>query len=257
METLINPRENFYFGLSLFLSISVYLLLFAWIIYVPEEGWIILIYIVLFAVFFFLLRGFLIGNLKGNAIRVSEKQFPEVYRLAQQYSSQMGLKPVPAIFILQSGGLLNAFATRFLGRNFVVIYSEVLELAYGEGLLALGFVICHELAHIKRGHLTKRKFITPALIMPFLGKAYSRACEYTCDRFGAYFQQDGALAGLMVLAAGIKLYHIVDKTEFMSQANSEKGFWTWLAEIFSSHPQLTKRAKALDDSLKMHQPAIA
>ena len=109
--------------------------------------------------------------------------------------------------MIQAGGLLNAFATRFFGRDFVVIYSDVLELAYSEGDAELAFVICHELAHIKRKHLTRRLLLYPSMLIPFLGAAYSRACEYTCDRFGAHYQPDGALGGLLVLAAGKMLYH--------------------------------------------------
>ena len=109
----------------------------------------------------------------------------------------MELNPVPAIYVLQAGGLLNAFATRFLGRSFVVIYSDVLELAYMKGEAELAFVICHELAHIKRKHLAWRWFLYPSMLIPFLGAAYSRACEYTCDRFGAHYRPDGALGGFL------------------------------------------------------------
>ena len=50
--------------------------------------------------------------------------------------------------MVQSGGLLNAFATRFSFRNLVVLYSDVMELAYEQGESAVDFIIAHELAHI-------------------------------------------------------------------------------------------------------------
>lgn len=70
---------------------------------------------------------------RGNGIRISEKQFPEVYQLAQQSATKMKLERMPSIYIIQAGGVLNAFAVRFLGSNHVVIYSEIFALALEQG----------------------------------------------------------------------------------------------------------------------------
>ncbi len=240
MESLVHPKEKVYFVISLVISLLVYVVLVVSIVGIA--------YIVIGVITVFILHGLFIGGIRGNGIRVSDRQFPEVYRLAQHLAGQMGLNPVPAIYVLQAGGLLNAFATRFLGRNFVVIYSDVLELAYEKGASAVAFVICHELAHIKRRHLTWRWLLYPAMMIPFLGTAYSRACEYTCDRIAAHYQPDGAAAGLLVLAAGKKLYRTVNLEEFCNQAETERGFWIWFSEILSTHPNLPRRINALRKS---------
>lgn len=237
MESLVHPKERIYFGISLTISLLVYLLL---VVSIVGIAW-----IALGAFLALIANGLFIGSLRGNSIRVSERQFPEVHRLVQEISGQMGQDPVPAVYVMQAGGLLNAFATRFLGRNFVVIFSDVLELAYEKGESALAFVICHELAHVKRKHLARRWLLFPSMMIPFLNTAYSRACEYTCDRFGLHYQPNGAVAGLLVLAAGKKLYQNVDPAEFSSQADQEGGFWIWFAEILSTHPNLPKRVRAL------------
>ena len=236
MESLVHPKEKIYFRILLVISLIGYLIL---IFSIAGIG-----YLVAGMIITLILHGLFIGALRGNGIRVSEKQFPEVYRLTEQYANQMGLSPVPSVYVLQAGGLLNAFATRFLGRNFVIIYSDVFELAY-EKESALAFIICHELAHLKRKHLTKLWLLYPAMIIPFLGSAYSRACEYTCDRFGAHFRPDGASLGFLILAAGKKLYRNVNLQEYIDQAENERGFWVWFSEIVSSHPNLPKRIKAL------------
>lgn len=74
---------------------------------------------------------------------------------------------------------------------------------------------------------------------------YSRACEYTCDRFGAHYRADGAVKGLLVLAAGKKLYRQVDAHDYSSHAEAERGFWVGFAEILSTHPNLPKRVQAV------------
>jgi Zn-dependent protease with chaperone function len=242
MDELIYPKEKLYFVISLVISIIIYIALIVSIVGI--------VYIVLGALIAVLTHGFFLGQIRGNAVRVSEKQFPEVFRIATELAQQMQLNPLPAIYVLQAGGLLNAFATRFLGRNFVIIYSDVLELAYEKGEAELAFVLAHELAHIKRKHMSKRLLLYPSLLVPFLGHAYSRACEYTSDRFGAHFRPDGALGGIAVLAAGKKLYRNVNQQEFSNQSFSETGFWIWFAEILSTHPNLPKRVNEIQQHLR-------
>jgi len=154
---------------------------------------------------------------------------------------------MPDTYVLQSGGMLNAFATRFASRDFAVIYSDVLELAYKQGEPALRFIVGHEFAHLKRRHIQKRLWLLPALFIPFLGKAYSRACEYTCDRMSAFLNSDGAVDGLLVLAAGKGLYKMVNVQEFVSLAKLQRGFWSVFSEIISTHPHLYKRLQEVTD----------
>jgi Zn-dependent protease with chaperone function len=211
----------------------------------PEVGATILAYGLLFSLIGLFAHGLALGRIRGNSIRVSERQFPQLHRLAVAHSKRLGLKQAPIVYIMESGGLLNAFATRFSGRDFVIIHSDVLELALAQGEAAVGFIVGHELAHVWRGHLKYRWLTTPGRLFPYLGAAYSRACEYTCDRIGAFCQPDGAISGLLALAAGKELHAHVDVKEFAGQAESDKGFWIRRAELMSSHPLLPKRVAAL------------
>jgi Zn-dependent protease with chaperone function len=189
-------------------------------------------------------------------VRVSSKQFPELNALADQHSRRLGLDETPAIFVLQSGGVLNAFATKFLGRNFVILNSDVLALATQKGEKAVSFVLGHELGHVRRHHMTVRTFLYPAMVFPFLAGAYSRACEYTCDRFGNALEPEGGVDGLLVLAAGRDLYTQVNAAEFSAQRETESGFFVRFAEILSTHPNLPKRVAALN-AVRKPAPAPA
>ncbi len=241
MESLVHPKERVYFAIALIISLIVYALLIVSLVGI--------LYIALGALMFLIAHGMFIGNVRGNGVRVSERQFADLHGLVARLSREMELQKPPEVYILQAGGFLNAFATRFLGRNFVVIFSDVLELAYRNGESALAFVVAHELAHLKRQHLALRWLLVPGRLVPFLGTAYSRACEYSCDRFGAHYRPDGALDGLFVLAAGKRLYAQVDVEELRSQAQFDRGFWTWLAVIFSTHPHLPKRVAAVAERI--------
>ena len=68
-------------------------------------------------IYLILVRAMMVGSLRGNAIRVSERQFGDVHAMVQRFSAQLGLKKAPRVYVMQSGGMLNAFATRFLNIN--------------------------------------------------------------------------------------------------------------------------------------------
>lgn len=245
MPDLVHPRERVLYGLIIVVSLGLYALLGLIVLAQPEFFLSVAFYGGLFAIAALVAHGHAIGRLRGNAIRVGERQFPLLHQAVEEHARRLGLARVPEVYVVESGGLLNAFATRFLGRDFMVVHSDVLELAIAEGEPALGFIVGHELGHLWRGHLERRWLTAPGRLTPYLGKAYSRACEYTCDRVGAHCRPDGAIQGLIVLAAGKQLHPQVDVREFAAQAVTQRGFWVRRAELGSAHPYLPKRVAAL------------
>ncbi len=204
-----------------------------------------------YAVFFLVLRlivtTLFLGHLKGNAIKIDEKQFPEIFTILKEHCKALDIDTVPDVYLLQGNGMLNAFAARLARRNVVVLYSDILEVAYQEGMGAISFIIGHELGHIKRNHVSSIKslLIWPASWIPFLNLAYSRACEYTCDNVGYALCPKDAAKGLLVLGAGKKLYKQVSIDQLLYNKQSESGFATGFAEMFSTHPTLLKRVAAV------------
>lgn len=249
MDHLVHPKERLYFAVSLGASVLIYAALIASVVGIA--------YIVAAAVVGAVLHGLFVGAVRGNGVRVSPEQFPEIDRLTRDLAARMGVSPVPTVYVLQAGGLLNAFATRFLRRDFIVVYSDVLELAYASGEAELAFVVAHELAHLKRRHLVWQPILAPAALIPFLGAAYSRACEHTCDRMAAWHCPEGAVTGLLVLAAGKQLYRRVNAEAFRAQGASDGGFWVWLAEVLSSHPRLPHRLEVVEELLAGAAPRLA
>lgn len=198
-------------------------------------------YAVVIVLYIFFAKGIMVGHFRGNGIRVSEQQFPEVYAIYKAELQKLGIRKEPKLYCVQSNGVLNAFATRMAFHNYVVVYSEILQAAYEKGVDAVAFVLAHELGHIKRGHLIKNFFIYPAAVIFPFRLAYSRACEYTCDLIGRQTTSDKAVDGLVILAAGKKLGGLVNIPEYVRTARDEHGFWVWFAEFMSTHPNLPKR----------------
>lgn len=238
-KELTSSRETPYFVISIIFSLFLYILAAVSLIGIAIV--LALLAIILYA------NMIMMGSIRGNGIRISEKQFPDVYERVVELSTQMNLKKVPDVFVIHSEGAFNAFATRFLGRNMVVIYSEVFELAREHGQAELDFIIAHELAHVKRRHVWKSILTMPASFVPFLSQAYSRSCEYTCDREAAYMIQNGVAAkqALTILGVGKKLYTEVNEDAYLEQIHTESNVAVWLSEVLSSHPLLPKRIQAV------------
>ncbi|MFT5318938.1 MAG: Zn-dependent protease with chaperone function [Chlamydiales bacterium] len=251
----ISTREYVYLSIRVLLSsvfyiFSLFSLKSLYVTGIPEEYatlvYIYCTYAALIILFIFVQHGALVGYIKGNAIKASPTQLPELYEIVTDYSKKLGLKKAPCTYVLQGNGALNAFATRFASRNFVVILADLMETASQEGNKTVEFIVAHELGHIKRKHTSflKSLFLFPSCFIPFLNKAYSRACEYTCDSIANSLCPEGSTTGLITLVAGKQLHKRVNVEEYISNSEREKGFWKWYAELRSTHPNLPKRIKA-------------
>ena len=187
----------------------------------------------------------LLGHLRGNAVKVSHNQFKDIYAIAQAQADQLGLDDAPTIYVIEGHGMFNAFAMRFFFRNYVVLFSKVLESAYKQGGQdAVAFVIAHELGHLKLGHVTWwHVFLTlPASVILFpLGLAYSRVCEYEADAVATRLARKGVKQGIIALAVGPYLAGKVDHEAYLSDAVEDKGFATWYSMVFSTHPHVADR----------------
>ncbi|WLR42894.1 M48 family metallopeptidase [Bacillus carboniphilus] len=210
-KKLIHQKEDAYFILSVIFSVMAYIGIAFTIIGIP-------ILLAVVAILFFM-QGVFIGQIRGNGVKLSHKQFPDFYKKLEKLSQDMELKKTPDVYVVESSGMLNAFATRFFGRNMVILYSEIFELLKEGHEEELTFVLAHELAHIKRNHMLKSLLLLPSSFMPFLTEAYSRGCEYTCDRMAAkYIESPNAAANaLTVLAIGKDLFTHVDRDDYINQ----------------------------------------
>jgi Zn-dependent protease with chaperone function/type II secretory pathway pseudopilin PulG len=204
-------------------------------------------YGVIGVVFTLVAHALFLANIKGNGVRVSARQFPELDARCQRAAQALGLQGAPDVYLIQAGGALNAFATKLLTRKFMVIYSDLADEC--EDPRQLDFVIGHEMGHLAAGHLRWNAFRWPFMMMPWLGAAYLRAREYTSDRCGYAFVGDveSSMRGLVVLAAGGKHAAKADLPAFMEQRLETGSFWSAVLELVSSHPYLCKRVAALQE----------
>jgi Zn-dependent protease with chaperone function len=247
---LVYKNEKRLFGLMLVLSVLV------WAGLLLGTKGLVLVYALFIFLFYCFAQSALVSYIKGTGVRITAEQYPDLMQQIDSCCRKLDVDKEPQAYLLQMGGMMNAFATRFLGRDFLVLYSEVVDgLAHNPD--ALNFYIGHELGHIKRKHLSWSTVLAPASVLPLVGAAYSRAREYTCDRHGlaACDNPVNAEHGLAVLAAGGKRGRGLNAQAYVDQSSQTEGFWMSFHELVGDYPWLVKRMAAVRALAAGHEPS--
>jgi len=188
---------------------------------------------------------------KTNAIRVSERQLPEVYQVAKLGCDKLGMK-YPEVYVLQQN-VWNAFATKIFGRRMVVLLSGAVDSILLKGdHQQLAFLVGHELGHHWAGHLDLRqKLARLGGVVVWLGLWHSRRAELTCDRVGLYCAGSLKASQLALINAtvGAQLANRVAPEEAIAQWRQHRGeFFVRYRTLYSTHPHLLARIDHLNEA---------
>jgi Zn-dependent protease with chaperone function/type II secretory pathway pseudopilin PulG len=238
MNELVYPRERTLGAITLVLGILI------WIALIVGTFGVALIILLLGYIAYLFAQSALIAHIKGNGVELTETQFPDLYAQFNDCCARLQLIIRPQAYILNGNGGLNAFATQFLGTQYVVLMSDVVD-AMDQHTDGVRFYIGHELGHLRMKHLDFGHLLRwPALWLPLVGAAYSRARESTCDRHGLACSNspEAAVRALVVLSAGVERWQKLDLNAYLQQAKHSAGFWMSFHELIAGYPWLTKRA---------------
>ena len=194
-------------------------------------------------------------------IRVTEKNFPEIYAKVKEFSKLLGFKKEPEVYVEQMNGAINAYASWVPGKYYVHLNAEVIELLYLEhkDLDTISFIMGHEFGHLYYRHmyLPLNFFANMGGVIPFVGQYFlgpllQRAREYSVDRV-AQVLTDGKCGAetMMFLSAGRHVYKYVDAEDYMDYVNKDKNFVEkfarFVTNMIASHPINPFRTKAILD----------
>ena len=236
MDELVYPGERNLSTITLILGIII------WIIFIVGTVGVALLVLLLGFIAYLFAHSAVIAHIRGNGVELSERQLPDLYAQFSQCCDRLRMQNRPRAFVMNGNGTLNAFATRFLGSPYVVLLSSVVD-AMADNPDGVRFYIGHELGHLRMRHLSGRIWRWPALWIPLLGAAYSRAKESTCDRHGAACGSSpiNSARALAALSAGARSWKELDVESYALQANEPPGFWMSFHELTSAYPWLSKR----------------
>ena len=255
MNQNVFPRDRALTVVSLVIGILIWVAASAILIRLAGAGALIgavsaaAVAVLLSFVAYVFVKSAVIAHLRGNAIEVTEHQLSDIFAQLTECCQALGVTKAPTMYIQNGNGVLNAFATWFLGHKYVILLSGVVD-AMEPNPNGVRFYIGHELGHILRHDNPLVGLLRwPALRLPLLGAAYSRARESTCDRHGLACSQspETAARSLSALSAGAKSWAHVSLDGYRQQVAAGKGFWMSFHELVSSYPWTAKRAIRLLD----------
>jgi Zn-dependent protease with chaperone function len=203
---------------------------------------------------------------QANAVRVSERQFPEVHRLYSDVLETLDAPERYPLFISQTP-VVNAGAYG-MDKPFIILNSGAIRLLDHEN--ELRYLLGHEVGHVLSGHVLYRTMMViliqlAQLGFPIIGLAaravlmalleWSRKAELSADRAGLLAVQDpeAAMRSMMKLAGG-GTNEETDLGEFLAQADEYRKGGDLVDAVFKvlnllavTHPFHVLRAAELRD----------
>ncbi len=212
-----------------------------------------------------------------NAVRLSEKQLPDVYAQAVLAARVLGMSNMPDVYV--SGEIM--WDCRTFGSDtdaFVIIGTSLAANFHGAELL---FLFAREMGHCRAGHALWKtvikflmgeqhahkglmgnglfgalgSFMSPsaliegAIEMPLL--AWARQAEITADRAGLLAVGDEEIARRVLLSWTLKspfLYQRINVAAWLEQQAATGDGFTKLSELTtSSTPYITRRLKLMEE----------
>lgn len=161
MDDLVYPRERVLSIVTLVLGLLIWIALF-----VGTFGG-ALIFLGLGLLTYLFAQSALIAYIKGNGVELSQAQFPDLYAQFVDCCGRLNISKRPQAYVLNGNGGLNAFATQFLGAQYVVLMSDVVD-AMSKHVDGVRFYLGHELGHLRMKHLSGHLLRWPVLWLPLL-----------------------------------------------------------------------------------------
>jgi Zn-dependent protease with chaperone function len=203
---------------------------------VPTFG-IGLIFVLIGWLIYYLRLKVVLAQLRGTALRVGPKQFPEIYEHVADLADALDMDP-PDVYIVESNQQ-NAFAVKIGAKKNIVLFDDIVfgaKQTNNENVLR--FIIAHELAHHALGHTGLIRSQVSLLYRPL-----SRLDELSCDAVAAAMVgYEAGKDALSLLLVGPQLFGSVNKAALERQAISvEDDRLTKKAERQLYYPLMLRR----------------
>jgi Zn-dependent protease with chaperone function len=187
----------------------------------------------------------------GTMVRVSPRQFPELYDLAAKAAERLSHPQVPVYVKRQSE--MNIYTVGLWQQPIIVLTSALVDQMEPDNLQ---FFIGREIGHVAAGHIWLRTLLKPlGADVPVFGKLLNSVVfgdwinrtEFTADRAGfiACRSLTTAVKTMLKFGVGVRLFEKLDIKEFLAQINEVSNVRGHLTEIVAEQPYLTQRIRSL------------
>ena len=178
IDSIRFPGEKGAF-IVLFSASIITLVVFAIILVkVPEAALVVAFYMGLFLFAGWLTKLLMLAAIRGNGIRVTADQYPQIHDHVLRFAARLGLTKIPEVYVIQ-GTIMNAFATKVIRRRYVVLYSHLVDAALESGDYdEVAMIVGHEMGHHAAGHVRWYGFLQLGCWIPFLYSYWSPSWRF-------------------------------------------------------------------------------
>jgi hypothetical protein len=195
------------------------------------------------------------SSIRGNSIRVSASQFPEVYAVLLDHCRRLGMRDLPELFI--SSASIQPYSRAFSSwrENYIVLHQIVFDIDDRKTMDVVAFLIAHELGAIRLNQTAvwNEMLLTYLSAIKWLRHPLERVRTFSRDRYGATLSPTG-FRGLLINAIGRRLMDHVDLDDFFAQMRTYGGFWSGLNIFFEPRPQVLTRLRRLRQAGYRYRP---
>ncbi len=189
------------------------------------------------------------ASVRGNSVRLSERQFPEVYAVFRSHCERLGMTEMPELFI--TTGTIEPFSQAFSSwrENYIVLHQVLFDIDDRKTMDVISFVLAHELGAVRLNQTAvwNEMLLTYVSAIKWLRNPLERARTYSRDRYGAALSPTG-FRGLLINAIGRRLMDRVDIEDYLNQERRYGGFWSAVNVFFEAKPQVFTRLARLHEA---------
>jgi hypothetical protein len=186
------------------------------------------------------------ASVRGNSVRLSTEQFPEIYAILEDHCRRLGMAEVPELFL--SGSSIEPFSKTYSSwrENYIVLHQIIFDIDVRKTADVVAFTLGHELGAIRLNQTAwwNEILLTYVSTIKWLRNPLERVRMYSRDRYGATLSPTG-FRGLLINAIGRRLMDQVNIEEYLLQARRYGGLWATLDVFFEAKPQVLSRLQQL------------
>ncbi|HVR45438.1 MAG TPA: M48 family metallopeptidase [Candidatus Binatia bacterium] len=186
------------------------------------------------------------ASIRGNSVRLSDRQFPEVYAVLREHCRRLRMEKVPELFL--TSGSIAPYSRTFSSwrENYIVLHQVIFDISDLKTMDVISFILAHELGAIRLNQTAvwNEMLLTYITAIKWLRNPLERVRTFSRDRYGATLSPTG-FRGLLISAVGRRLMDRVNVEEYFAQMRAYGGFWSGLNIFFEPKPQVFTRLRRL------------
>lgn len=195
------------------------------------------------------------SSVRGDSVRVTEQQFPEVYAVLRSHCQRLGMTKLPELFI--TGSSITPFSRTFSSwrENYIVLHQNIFDIDDAKTMDVISFIIGHELGAIRLNQTAvwNEMLLTYLSSIKWLRAPLERVRTFSRDRYGAALTPTG-FRGLLISAIGRRLMDRVNIDAYIQEMRTYGGFWSGVNIFFEPRPQVFIRMHRLRHAGYHYQP---